>query len=315
LFEKVEFAMAESPNIVCENLARWYGEVVALSDLSFSSSEPLLGLLGPNGAGKSTLIKIMVGLLRPSRGKISIMGEPPRGNLRLLGGLGYVPEHHRFYPELTPRQFLLALLELNGYRGQSAEKLALEALEKTGLSARMHSPIGSLSHGMRGRLKIAQAIAHRPRWLVLDEPLNGLDPIGRLEMSQLMKELAHQGAWLVVSSHILHEIEALTSEILVINKGRLLAQGNMARVRELIDSHPHRIMIKTPQPRELGREMVLWPHLSRLEFESGGLVAETRQPDEFYDSMGQLAAAGEFSIEAMVSLDDNLEAVFRYLVG
>ena len=306
--------MAQAPNIVCENLARWYGEVVALSDLSFSSNEALLGLLGPNGAGKSTLIKIMVGLLRPSRGNIRIMGEPPRGNLRLLSSLGYVPEHHRFYFDLTPKEFLLVLLELNGYRGQTAEKLAGEALERTGLTAKMDSPIGSLSHGMRGRLKIAQAIAHHPRWLVLDEPLNGLDPIGRLEMSQLIRELVLQGAWLVVSSHILHEVEALTSEILVINKGRLLAQGDLARVRELIDAHPHRIMIKTPRPRELGRELSLWPHLSRLEFESDRLVIETREPDKFYDSIGQLAAAGEFSVEALVSLDDNLEAIFRYLV-
>ena len=300
--------------IQAEGLTKWFGQVIAVNDVSFESSVPILGLLGPNGAGKSTMIKLITGQLRPSKGSLRVRGETPWSNRRLLAGLGYCPEHDRFYEDMTPLQFVQVLTRLHGIDAARSRELAAAAIERCVLFAVRDRPIRTLSHGMRQKLKVAQAMAHRPRWLVLDEPLSGMDPVSRADMIRLFREEAESGVGVLVSSHVLHELEAMTSDILLINRGRLLAQGQVQSIRELIDEHPHRIALTADDPRALGRELLRHDDVARVEVEAGRVVVETRDPDACYDRIGELAASGSYPIHSLVSLDDNLEAVFRYLV-
>ena len=221
-------------------LTKWFGQVIAVNDITFESRAGIVGLLGPNGAGKSTMIKLLCGQLRPSKGEVRVQGQVPWGNRRLLAALGYCPEHDRFYEDLTPLQFVALLTRLHGYPAEKSQELAHRALELVELTAKIDKPIRTLSHGMRQRLKVAQALAHQPGWLVLDEPLSGMDPVGRARMIKLFSQLAEEGTAVLVSSHVLHELEAMTQDILLINKGRLLAQGQVQAIRDMIDGHPHR---------------------------------------------------------------------------
>ncbi len=228
--------------------------------------------------------------------------------------MGYCPEHDRFYEDLTPLQFVALLTRLHGYSTEQARKLSRQALEQVELTQKIDKPIRTLSHGMRQRLKVAQALAHEPGWLVLDEPLSGMDPVGRARMIRLFSKLSGEGTAVLVSSHVLHELEAMTTDILLLNKGRLLAQGQVQAIRELIDGHPHRIALQTDEPRDLGRELLRYDDVVRVEVAGERIVVETRSPDTCYNRIGELASGGDFRVRSMVSLDDNLEAVFRYLV-
>lgn len=297
-----------------EGLTKWYGQVIALNDVTFEIEAPIVGLLGPNGAGKSSLIKLFTGQLRPSKGKVSVFGEEPFGNRPLLATLGYCPEHDRFYEELTAFQFLEVLTQLYGIESREAAELAEAALDLLDLSKQRDQVVRTLSHGMRQRLKVAQALAHHPGWLVLDEPLSGMDPVSRAKMIRLLREQADRGCRVLVSSHVLHELEVITSDILLLHQGRLLAKGQVQGIRQLIDDHPHRISLTAERIRDLGRELLKFDDVIRIEVDRDTLVVETQSPDICYNRIGELAVDGEFGIKAMTSLDDSLEAVFRYLV-
>jgi ABC-2 type transport system ATP-binding protein len=306
--------MSEAARIEATGLTKWFGQVIAVNDLSFESRAPIIGLLGPNGAGKSTLIKLLTGQLRPSKGSVKVLGEAPWNNRRLLSILGYCPEHDRFYEDLTPLQFVTVLTRLHGIEPARTVDLARKALELTELTAKKDRPIRTLSHGMRQKLKVAQALAHEPRWLVLDEPLAGMDPVSRAKMIRLFRDQADAGITVLVSSHVLHELEAMTTDILLMNRGRLLAQGQVQSIRDLIDNHPHRIALGSDNPRELGRELLRFPDVARVEVAEDSVIIETRSPDDCYTRIGELAAGDTFRVHSMVSLDDNLEAVVRDLV-
>jgi len=295
-------------------LSKWFGQVIAVNDLTFESSAPIVGLLGPNGAGKSTLLKLLTGQLRPSKGEVKVFGNDPWANRKMLARLGYCPEHDRFYEDLSPLQFVTLLTRLHGFDKEKAARISLEALELVQLSAKKDKPIRTLSHGMRQKLKVAQALSHKPDWLVLDEPLSGMDPLGRASMIALFRKQAENGAKVLVSSHVLHELEAMTTDIIMLNKGRLLAQGQMQQIRDMIDAHPHRIALSTDQPRELGRELLKYDDVVRVEINNEKVIIETRKPDDCYTRIGEMAASDDFTVNSMVSLDDNLEAVFKYLV-
>ncbi len=296
-------------------LCKWFGEVIAINDLSFESRASIVGLLGPNGAGKSTLIKLLAGQLRPSKGEVTVLGQAPWANRPLLSLLGYCPEHDRFYEDLTPLEFVTVLTRLQGKDPPEAERLSALALARVGLDdSKLDQPIRSLSHGMRQKLKVAQALAHQPRWLILDEPLNGLDPVSRASMIALLREEASNGTRVLISSHVLHELEAMTSDILLLHGGRLVALGEVQAIRALIDGHPHRIEVGCDEPRALGRALLGFEHVMRVEIRGGTVILETNAPDEGYSAIQDLALQGGFHVRSLVSLDDNLEAVFRYLV-
>ncbi len=273
------------------------------------------GLLGPNGAGKSTFLKLVTGQLRPSQGTLTVLGEPIWGRPEVFRRIGFCPEQDAFYERMTGLNWVAGLLRLNGLNEAESREAASRALETVDLMAAADRKIGGYSKGMRQRLKFAQALAHDPDLLVLDEPLSGLDPIARRKAIHLIRDLGRAGRSLIVSSHVLHEVEMMTSNILLINHGRILAEGDVHQIRDLIDEHPHSVSIRAESPRALARLLLAEDDVLSLRFGEGTVTVETAKPDLFYSRLTELAASGAAGpITEVTSPDDNLQAVFRYLV-
>jgi ABC-2 type transport system ATP-binding protein len=301
--------------VEANHLSKWYGQVIGLNDVSVSVPPGITGLLGPNGAGKSTFMKLITGQLKPSKGTITVLGEPIWGNPRLFFRIGFCPEQDAFYDRMTGLEWVTALVRLNGYSESEAAAAANDALDKVDLLPAAGKKIGAYSKGMRQRIKLAQALVHDPELLILDEPLSGMDPLMRRRTIRLVKDWARAGKSILVSSHILHEIEAMTSNILLINNGRILAEGNVHQIRDLIDEHPHTVYIRAADPRALARRFLADDDVLSLKFEEGAIVVQTAKPDVFYTRLTVLAASGEAgAVEEVASPDDNLAAVFQYLV-
>jgi ABC-2 type transport system ATP-binding protein len=308
-------AAADSVLVEADHLSKWYGQVIGLNDVSVKVPSGITGLLGPNGAGKSTFMKLITGQLKPSKGTIKVLGEAIWGNPKLFFRIGFCPEQDAFYERMTGLEWVTALVRLNGYDETQALDASRAALEQVDLLGAADKKIGAYSKGMRQRVKLAQALVHDPELLILDEPLSGMDPLMRRRTIRLIKDWARAGKSVLVSSHILHEIEAMTSNILLINQGRILAEGNVHQIRDLIDEHPHTVYIRAGDPRALARRFLADDNLLSLKFEPGALVVQTAKPDVFYTRLTELAASGEAgAVDEVASPDDNLAAVFQYLV-
>ena len=307
---------AAAPDIVsAEHLSKWYGQIIGLNDVTLTVPSGITGLLGPNGAGKSTFMKLVTGQLKPSKGGITVLGEPIWRNPKLYFRIGFCPEQDAFYDRMTGLEWITALSRLNGVTDAEATAMARRALDMVDLADAAGKKIGAYSKGMRQRVKLAQALAHDPDLLILDEPLGGMDPIARRKTIRLIKDWGRAGKSVIVSSHILHEIESMTSNILLINQGRILAEGNVHQIRDLIDEHPHTVYIKAEQPRALARQFLAYDDVLSLKFEDDAVVVQTGRPDAFYARLTDLAASGELgTIHEVTSPDDNLQAVFQYLV-
>ncbi len=304
-----------APIVTAEHVSKWYGQVIGLNDVTVTVPAGVTGLLGPNGAGKSTFLKLITGQLKPSKGAVTVLGEPIWRNPHLYFQIGFCPEQDAFYDRMTGFEWVSALVRLNGLDEQAAGEAARRALASVDLSEAANKKIGAYSKGMRQRVKLAQAIVHDPGLLILDEPLSGMDPIGRRKTIRLVREWARAGKSIIVSSHILHEIESMTSNILLINNGRILAEGNVHQIRELIDEHPHTVYVRAENVRGLAQQFIARDDVRSVKFESGGVTIETGRPDAFYARLTELAASGEFGqIDEVTSPDDNLQAVFQYLV-
>ncbi|MGB9765094.1 MAG: ABC transporter ATP-binding protein [Candidatus Saccharicenans sp.] len=299
------------------NLSRWYGHVLGISEVNLEVQAGVTALLGPNGAGKSTLMKIVTGQLKPNIGEVRIFGEKVWNNRHIFRRLGFCPEVDAFYEELSGFEFLSGLLSLYGFSQAECQKRAERALEAVELTEVKNRKIKSYSRGMRQRVKIAQALAHDPEILILDEPLSGLDPLSKRRIIKLIKELKGQGKTILVSSHVLPEVEALTSEIILIHQGKILARGDIYFIRELIDTHPHMIRIKSPQFRELARILAGEDYILDISFRPSeqAVIFETHHRDHFFSRLNELILELSLTIEEITSPDDNLQAVFDYLVG
>ena len=301
--------------IDAQQVSKWYGQVIGLNDVTVAVPRGITGLLGPNGAGKSTFMKLVTGQLKPSKGRVTVFGEPIWGNPALFFRIGFCPEQDAFYDRMTGLEWVSALVRLNGLDDGSARTAASVALERVDLLDAANKKIGAYSKGMRQRVKLAQAIVHDPELLILDEPLGGMDPIARRKTIRLVKDWARAGKSILVSSHILHEVEAMTSNILLINNGRIIAEGNVHQIRDLIDEHPHTVHIRAADPRALARRFLADDDVLSLRFEEGALVVQTARPDAFYGRLTDLAASGELgTVDEVTSPDDTLQAVFQYLV-
>jgi ABC-2 type transport system ATP-binding protein len=301
--------------VATDHLSKWYGQVSGLNDVTVTLPPGITGLLGPNGAGKSTFMKLITGQLKPSKGSVRVLGEPIWGNQELFRRIGFCPEQDAFYERMTGLAWVTALVRLNGLGEDEARAAATRALDAVDLMDAAGKKIGAYSKGMRQRVKMAQALVHDPELLILDEPLTGMDPIMRRRTIRQIKDWARAGKSIVVSSHVLHEVEAMTSNILLINNGRILAEGNVHQIRDLIDEHPHTVFIRAQDPRALARTMLMDDGVISLRFEPGALVIETARPDAFYARLTDMAASGEGGvIDEVTSPDDNLQAVFKYLV-
>jgi ABC-2 type transport system ATP-binding protein len=295
--------------------SRWYGPVIALNDVTTTVGPGVTGLLGPNGAGKSTFLKLAAGQLAPSQGEVRVLGKAAWGSPELFHRVGVCPETDAFWEGLTGLQFLMALLRLTGFDDAECRRRADHALEQVALTEARDRKIGGYSKGMRQRIKMAQSLAHEPQVLLLDEPLSGMDPVNRRRTADLVKKLGREGRTVLVSSHILHEVEAMTRRVLLIHNGRILAEGDVREIRDLMDEHPHTVALRARDPRALARAVVGAPHVLSLTFGAEGewVTVQTARPDEFYSAV--VDAAVEAGVSEMYSPDENLESVFKYLVA
>lgn len=304
-----------TPIVTADHLSKWYGQVIGLNDVTVNLPPGITGLLGPNGAGKSTFMKLVTGQLKPSTGTLRVLGQSIWANAALYRRVGFCPEQDAFYERMTGFDWVTALVRLNGLAEREARDAARRALERVDLLEVADKRIGAYSKGMRQRVKLAQALVHDPDLLILDEPLSGMDPLGRRRTIRMIRDWAKQGKSILVSSHILHEIESMTTNILLISNGRILAEGDVHHIRDLIDEHPHTVYIRAADPRGLAREFLSHADVISLRFEPGALVVETGKPDEFYARLTELVASGTCGpVEELTSPDDNLQAVFKYLV-
>lgn len=303
--------------IEAKNLSRWYGNVLGISEVNLEIEPGITALLGPNGAGKSTFMKIITGQLKPNLGEARIFGQKVWNNRQIFRRLGFCPEVDAFYDELNGQEFLTGLLSLYGFGKAECRKLARQALELVELQDVSSRPIRSYSRGMRQRLKVAQALAHDPEVLILDEPLSGLDPLSKRKLIRLIKDFRAEGKTVVVSSHVLPEVEAMTSEIILIHHGKILARGDIHFIRELIDTHPHMIRIKSTQYRELARALAGEDYILEISFqpEDQSVIFETHHRDRFFDRLNELLLESGLILDEITSPDDNLQAIFDYLVG
>lgn len=297
-----------------ENASRWYGQIIGLNDVTCEVGPGMTALLGMNGAGKSTLMRLVTGQLRPTTGTVEVFGLDPFANPDVYRRLGYCPEIDNFYEHQTGRRFVYGLARLAGFDHSEAKRRTQAMLERVGMAERADKRIAGYSKGMRQRIKLAQAMLHDPDVILLDEPLNGLDPVGRRDYIALLQSLAQAGKTILVSSHILFEVEQMTSSILLLHRGRLLATGHLKVIRELIDKHPHKVRLDTSEPREWAKRLVALPFVLSVQVDRDGLDLQTREPDKFYDSLMPLAAEG-LPLGGFSSPDNNLESIFRYLVN
>lgn len=299
------------------NLSKWYGEVMGVNDVTLKVYPGITGLLGPNGAGKTTLLKLMTGQLKPNQGNITVLNESVWNNFELTRRVGYCPDIEIAYQFMRGFEFIMFFATLSGYDKGEAHEKTTNVLKTVDMLPAAEKPIGSYSKGMRQRIKLAQALVHEPEILFLDEPLTGLDPIGRRHVMELISKLAEQGISMLVSSHILYEIEAITQTILLIHQGRILAEGNISDIRELIDEHPHKVYLSADDPRKLAQTCLIYEDILSVTFgnQPGDVIIETAKPDAFYARLPQIIIENELHISQLYSPDDNLSAVFKYLVG
>ncbi len=302
--------------VEAHGVMKWYGEVLGLNGFTATFEPGITGLVGPNGAGKSTLFKLLIGQLRANGGTLRLLGKDPWNNAPLKRRIGYCPESNQLYGWLTAQQFVETLLRLDGMRMDEARKRAEESLAFVGLTAAKDRPLRGFSRGMRQRAKLAQALAHRPELLILDEPLSGADPMARVQILRAISEFAARGGHVIMSTHVLYEVERVTSNIVLIHNGKAIASGDLHAIRALIDEHPHAVRIATTQPRDLAQALAGMDHVVSVEFpDASTLLVRTRKPDAFYRELPGIVVERKLDVHGLESPDDSLEAVFRYLVG
>jgi ABC-2 type transport system ATP-binding protein len=303
--------------IVFDDVSKFYGEILGVNRVNLSIGAGITSLVGPNGAGKSTLMNLMTGLLRPTRGSISVLGIPTDQPEELFAKVGYCTQFDSFPRGLTGREFIRAFLLVNGFDKKKAEDATVNALEQVNLLEAADRKVAAYSKGMRQRIRLAQAIAHRPSVLILDEPLNGLDPMVRAETIALFRRLAAEGLHLIISSHILHEVDMMSDRVVLVNNGYIVAEGNIHGVRDEVKEHPMQILIRCDEPAKLAAQVFAEDSVveARLHNDRGGLFVRTRDADRFYLLLNRVVADGAINVESVAPMDDDLSAVYGYLIG
>ncbi|HEY7216108.1 MAG TPA: ABC transporter ATP-binding protein [Thermoanaerobaculia bacterium] len=304
--------------VVFENVSKFYGDVLGINRVNLSIPPGITGLVGPNGSGKTTLMNLMVGLIRPSRGRISVLGLPPDDAERLFRQVGYASQYDAFPPGLTGYQFIESYLRVHGFAAKEAEALTWKALERAGLVDAAGRKVAGYSKGMRQRVRLAQAIAHQPSVLVLDEPLNGLDPMARAEAIALFRELADGGLHVIVSSHILHEVDLISDQVVLINGGYVVAEGEIAEVRdEMEEQHPVQVLIRCDRPSLLASRVFEQDGVveARILEDGHGLLVRTRDADRFHLVLNEIVLSSGLAVEAVAPADADVHAVYQYLIG
>lgn len=304
--------------IVFEDVSKFYGEVLGVNHVRLSIPPGITTLVGPNGSGKTTLMNLMTGLVQPTRGTVNVLGIPPTRPEQLFRHMGYCTQFDSFPRALTGYEFINGLLRVHGYGRREADSLAVKALERVGMTEAAGRKVAGYSKGMRQRIKLAQAIAHEPTVLVLDEPLNGLDPMARAEVIALFRGLAREGMHVIISSHILHEVDKISDQVVILSSGYVVAEGQIHAVRgEMHQDHPLQILVRCSNPGVLGAKAFLEDHVAdvRMHHDRGGLLVSTRDPGCFYALLNRLVVDGEIAVESVAPADDDVHSVYQYLIG
>jgi ABC-2 type transport system ATP-binding protein len=314
--QSVDAASAGAPTILLDHVSKWYGSIVGLNDVSIAISGGVTGILGMNGAGKSTLFKLLTGKLKPSQGTVRLFGIDPWQSTSPFGRIGYVSESEKMYDWMTGLEFVSTMARLHGMTREEAVKESERVIEFVGMSDAMNKRIGKYSKGMRQRIKIAHALVNDPELIVLDEPLQGCDPLARTTIMNVIRELGAQGRTVLVSSHILQEIERITEQIVILHRGRLLALGNLHAIRSMLDEHPHSIRLTCEDPREISSHLVSEEQVYGLQFESSeGLTIKTRDLGKMHAKLPSLIKKSGVRVTGIENPDDNLESILQYLTG
>ncbi len=306
-----------TPIVEFVDVSKWYGNVIGINKLNLRVHAGVTGLLGPNGAGKSTLLQLATGQLYASQGKVRVLGRSVWNNSSLNRLIGLCPEQDAFYEWMTGWDFVYTSARLAGLGRRAAHDAARRTLEAVGMTQHKGRALRSYSKGMRQRTKLAQALVHDPRVLFLDEPLTGTDPVARHDLMNIIQRLGGEGKSVLVSSHVLHEVQSLTPSIILLNHGRLVAEGHVRQIRDLIDTHPHHIVLICDEYRKLAGRILSWEDVEgvRVLEKEKGLMVETRTPDAFYSRLPELSLQEGMAIKEVYSDDDSLESVFKYLVS
>ena len=303
-------------SITFKDVSKFYGEVLGVNRINLEITSGITSLVGPNGSGKTTLMNLMTGLLRPTSGLVSVLGLSPANSDEVFRSLGYCSQFDSFPRGATAREFIEFYLLVHGYSRRRAATMAQDAIDRVSMGDAADRKISSFSKGMRQRVRLAQSIAHRPSVLVLDEPLNGLDPMARAEIIRLFRQLADDGMFVIISSHILHEVDMMSDTVVLLQNGYVVAEGEVHGVRDEIDDHPIQILISCDRPQVLAARLFENEHTieARLHNDGKGLFVKTRRPDDLYLLLNKVITDQRLEVESIAPVDDDLNAVYQYLI-
>ncbi len=308
-----------SPNrqIVFDNVSKFYGEVLGVNRVSFALDPGITSLVGPNGSGKTTLLNLLTGLIKPTRGSIHVLGLTTRQPMELFRQVGYCTQFDSFPPGTTGYDFIFWPLRLHGFGREQAARLTDEALERAGLTEVARRKVAGYSKGMRQRIRLAQAIAHHPSVLVLDEPLNGLDPIARAEAIALFDALARQGMHVIISSHILEEVDRISDRVVLMSSGYVVAEGQIREVRQEVRDHPMQILVRCSNAARLASAAFELNHVveAKILNDGRGVLIRTRDAEQFYLLLNKIVCSGLIEVEAVAPADDDVNSIYQYLIG
>jgi ABC-2 type transport system ATP-binding protein len=303
--------------IVFENVSKFYGEVLGVNKVTLDLPPGVTSLVGPNGSGKTTLMNLMTGLIRPSRGRVLVLGLGHQDPEAMFRRVGYCTQFDSFPRGVTGRSFVEGWLGLHGVAHAQAARMAAEALERVGMTEAADRRVAGYSKGMRQRVRLAQALSHRPEVLVLDEPLNGLDPMARAESLALFQALGREGLHVIVSSHILHEVDRISDHVVLLSHGYVVAEGQIHGVRTEVTDHPMQILVRCPEPNLLASKLFAAPHVVEVKVhpDGNGLLVRTRDASAFHTLLNRTVLEAGIDLEAVAPADDDVNAVYQYLIG
>jgi ABC-2 type transport system ATP-binding protein len=309
--------MNEQNTIVFEEVSKFYGEVLGVNRVNLSLPPGVTSLVGPNGSGKTTLMNLMTGLIKPTQGRISVRGIAPDDPEELFRYVGYCTQFDSFPKGVTGYEFINQFLRLRGLGKTQAHQLTLEALERTGMTGAAHRRVAGYSKGMRQRIRLAQAIAHHPTVLVLDEPLNGLDPMARAESIALFEALGKQGLHVIISSHVLHEVDKISDQVVLMSYGYVIAEGRIQGVRSEVKEHPMQILVRCAEPSLLASRLFSQDHVveASLNQDGRGVLVRTRDAEQFYLLLNRIVVEEQIDLQAVAPADDDVNSVYQYLIG
>src|ERR1700756_555089 len=304
-------------NIVFENVSKFYDEVLGVNPVNLTLPPGVTSLVGPNGSGKTTLMNLVTGLVRPTHGHVSVLGLTPDEPEEFFRHVGYCTQFDSFPKGVTGFEFIDQSLRLRGLNGNDARRLTMEAIERVNMAEAAGRRVAGYSKGMRQRIRLAQAIAHHPTVLVLDEPLNGLDPMARAESIALFEALGKQGLHVVISSHVLHEVDKISDQVVLMSYGYVMAEGQIHGVRTEVKEHPMQILVRCERPGLLAARLFSQDHVveAKLNHDGKGLLVRTKDADEFYALLNRIVMEEDFAVETVAPNDDDVNSVYQYLIG